>query len=108
VKLERFGAAFLEVLTGAAPAPAHPARRRLAGREEGALYDRLQAAQVALARGADGRAVYLACDATALRRIAETRPRDLGALERIAGVGPQKAERFGAAFLGILAGEAGG
>jgi len=31
VKLERFGAEFLAVLTGAAPAPLHPARMKLAG-----------------------------------------------------------------------------
>ena len=103
VKLERFGAAFLAVLTGAAPPPTHPARRALAGAPEGALYDRLAAVQVALARGADGRAKYLACTATTLRKIAETRPRDLASLEAIQGMGPHKTERFGDAFLAALA-----
>ena len=55
VKLARFGPKFLEVLTGEAPAPVHPARMRLAGEPAGGVFDRLQAAQVALARGA-GRA----------------------------------------------------
>jgi ATP-dependent DNA helicase RecQ len=31
-KLERYGAAFLAVISGEAAAPAHPARRKLAGR----------------------------------------------------------------------------
>jgi ATP-dependent DNA helicase RecQ len=103
VKLERFGATFLEVLTGAAPAPVHPARRALAGAPEAALYDRLHAAQIALARGADGRDTYLSCTATTLRKIAEARPRDLATLAAIQGMGPQKAERFGPAFLAALA-----
>jgi ATP-dependent DNA helicase RecQ len=102
VKLERFGPAFLAVLTGAAPPPVHPARRRLAGDPTAALFDRLQAAQVALARGADGLGKPLACTATTLARIAETRPASLDALERVQGMGPQKVERFGAAFLDIL------
>lgn len=107
-KLARYGAEFLEVLTGAAPEPPHPARMRLAGGEAGGVYDRLQAAQVALARGADGRGKYLSCTATTLAKIAEARPRDLAALERVQGMGPLKAERFGAAFLAALeAGEEG-
>ncbi|MBA3324501.1 MAG: DNA helicase RecQ [Rhodobacteraceae bacterium] len=107
VKLERFGAEFLAVLTGAAPDPLHPARLRLAGAPEGGVFDRLQAAQLALAHGADGRGKYLACAATTLAKIAETRPRDLGALERVPGMGPAKAERFGAAFLAALEGDDG-
>jgi ATP-dependent DNA helicase RecQ len=103
VKLERFGAEFLAALTGAAPDPVHPARLRLAGAPEGGLYDRLQAAQLALARGADGRDKYLSCSASTLARIAETRPRDRDALERVQGMGPQKAERFGDAFLAAIA-----
>ncbi len=102
VKLERFGPTFLEVLTGSAPPPLHPARLRLAGMASGGLFDRLQAAQVALARGADGLGKPLSCTATTLAKIAELRPRTLEEFERIAGVGPQKAERFGPAFLEIL------
>jgi len=102
-KLERYGAAFLEILTGAPAAPAHPARMKLAGRPGGAAFDRLQAAQAALARGPDGRGKYLSCTASTLAKIAEARPRDLAALERIQGMGPQKAERFGRAFLAALA-----
>ena len=101
-KLERFGPAFLAVITGEAPAPVHPARLRLAGAPEGPLFDRLQAAQVALARGADGRAKHLSCTHTTLARIAADRPASLEALERIQGMGPLKTARFGAAFLDIL------
>jgi ATP-dependent DNA helicase RecQ len=65
-KLERFGRDFLEVLTGDTPPPVHPARRKIAGEAAGPLFDRLQAAQVALARGPDGRDKYLTCNQTTL------------------------------------------
>ncbi|MBP7240623.1 DNA helicase RecQ [Amaricoccus sp.] len=102
VKLARYGVEFLAVLTGEVPAPSHPARIRLAANGGGSLYDRLHAAQVALARGPDGLGKPLNCTATTLAKIAEARPRDLAALGRIQGMGPQKVERFGAAFLAIL------
>jgi ATP-dependent DNA helicase RecQ len=102
VKLERFGTDFLAVLTGTAPPAVHPARLRVAGQPEGALIDRLQAAQVALSRGAGGLDKPLNCTTATLAKIAELRPRSLSELERIAGMGPQKAERFGEAFLAIL------
>ena len=47
VKLKRYAAPFLEVINGAAE-DVHPARRKLAGRDAGELFDRLQAAQVRL------------------------------------------------------------
>ncbi|VDC27277.1 DNA helicase RecQ [Pseudogemmobacter humi] len=103
-KLESYGLAFLDVIAGAAEAP-HPARMALAGRSEGAVFDRLSAAQLRLARGPDGTGKHLSCTATTLRQIAERRPRTLAELERIQGMGPQKAERFGTAFLAILHGE---
>ena len=102
VKLARFGPKFLEVLTGEAPAPVHPARMRLAGEPAGGVFDRLQAAQVALARGEDGLAKYLSCTSRTLALIAEERPGSLDALERVQGMGPLKTERFGEAFLAIL------
>ena len=100
-KLESFGAAFLEVIAGA-PEPMHPQRLRLAGREEGALFDRLQDVQLQLARGEDGTGKYLSCTHATLRAIAERRPATLEELERIQGMGSQKTERFGAAFLAVL------
>jgi ATP-dependent DNA helicase RecQ len=102
VKLERFGPTFLEVLTGTATEPFHPARRRLAGQDAADVFDRLQATQVALARGADGLGKPLNCTASTLAKIAEARPATLGELEAIQGMGPQKTERFGPAFLAIL------
>ena len=102
-KLESFGAAFLEVITGAAPETMHPARRRLAGRDAGALYDRLAAAQLRLARGEDGIGKLMSLSPSTLRRIAEARPSTLADLDRVGDLGPQKLDRFGAAFLEILA-----
>ncbi len=105
-KLESYGAAFLEVIAGAgAAAPVHPARMKLAGRPEGALFDQLAEAQLALARGADGQERYLSCTQTTLRQIAEQKPKSLEGLERISGMGAQKVERFGAAFLALIAAE---
>ncbi|MDR5652750.1 DNA helicase RecQ [Ruixingdingia sedimenti] len=101
-KLESYGAAFLEVITGADVPAVHPARMRLAGRPAGALLDRLVQIQTDLARGADGTGKYLGCTTATLTRIAETRPATLADLERIGGMGPQKTERFGAAFLAAL------
>jgi ATP-dependent DNA helicase RecQ len=99
-KLETYGKSFLEVILGAAPPPMHPRRQKLAGREEGTVFDRLQAAQAGLLRGRDGREKPLSLNASALARIAAMRPRDMAGIERI--VGPRAAERFGAAFLEIL------
>jgi ATP-dependent DNA helicase RecQ len=102
-KLERYGAAFLEVITGAAE-PMHPTRRKLAGRPEGALYDRLAEVSRSLARGECGTLRPLSCTNSTLRQIAERRPTTLDALERLPGMGPQKTERFGTAFLDVLHG----
>ncbi|MFB9150670.1 DNA helicase RecQ [Roseovarius ramblicola] len=100
-KLERYGAAFLEVIHGAAEA-VHPTRRKLAGRAAGEVYDRLIEVSRDLARGDCGTLRPLSCTHSTLRQIAERRPSTLDALERLPGMGPQKAERFGAAFLDVL------
>jgi ATP-dependent DNA helicase RecQ len=57
-KLESYGAAFLEVITGAAET-LHPARMRLAGAPEGAVFDRLAEVQLALAGVRMGRQIPL-------------------------------------------------
>ena len=98
-KLQSYGAAFLAVITGAAVAPLHPARRRLAGRDAGQLFDRLAELQVELSRGDGGTGKYLTCTQATLRQIAEQRPSTLSDLARLAEMGEQKIERFGAAFL---------
>jgi ATP-dependent DNA helicase RecQ len=99
-KLERYGPDFLAVITGEAAAPAHPARRRLAGRQAGALYDRLLEEQARLQRGASGTEKPLSCSASQLAKLAELRPRDAGTLAAI--LGEKRAERFGSAFLEVL------
>ncbi|PIE06868.1 MAG: DNA helicase RecQ [Rhodobacterales bacterium] len=105
-KLETYGRVFLEVIAGAGVAEVHPARRKLAGREAGPLYDRLQAAAIELARGADGTAKPLSLSASALRHVAERRPGSEAELARLPGMDEARARRFGPAFLDILAEEA--
>ena len=100
-KLESYGSAFLEVITGAAEG-LHPARMKLVGRPEGALFDRLAEVQLQLARGEDGTGKYLTCTHSTLRAIAERRPSTLGQLQAIQGMGELKVERFGEAFLAVL------
>ncbi len=100
-KLESFGAAFLEVINGAAEI-LHPQRMRLAGRPAGQVFDRLADAQLALSRGEDGTGKFLSVTHSTLRLIAERRPASLSDLERIQGMGEQKVERFGQAFLDVL------
>ena len=100
-KLESYGAAFLSVITGATET-LHPARMRLAGRAAGDLFDRLAETQLQLLRGEDGTGKYLICTHSTLRQIAERRPSTLGELSAIQGMGDQKTERFGPAFLQVL------
>jgi len=101
-KLARYGGIFLAVVTGHAPAPMHPARRALAGRDAGEIFDRLMEAQQRLARGEDGTGKPLSCTHTTLRRIAEARPTTHADLARIGGLGEHKLDRFADAFLAIL------
>ena len=98
-KLEKYGEDFLSVITGEAEA-LHPSRRKLAGRAEGSLYDRLLEVQADLARGPDGIDKPLSCSASLLAKVAQTKPRDESSLKRI--LGDKKADRFGAAFLDVL------
>ena len=96
-KLENFGATFLEVIRGDAPDAQHPARRKLAGRETGTMYDRLVTVQAELARGEDGTHKPLSCSASLLAKIAELRPTRSDTLTKL--LGERRAERFGDAFL---------
>jgi len=98
-KLERYGAMFLEVITGAVEA-LHPMRRKLAGRAAGSVYDRLLEAQAELARGTDGIDKPLSCSAAQLAKVAQLRPGDETGLRRV--LGDRRADRFGAAFLDVL------
>ncbi|KIT17677.1 DNA helicase RecQ [Jannaschia aquimarina] len=98
-KLDRYGAAFLTVITGEAPAPVHPARAKLAGRDAGETYDRLLTAQADLIRGEDGTGKPLSCSSALLAKVAKCPP-DRAALGRV--LGDRYDERFGAAFLEVL------
>lgn len=100
-KLESYGALFLQIIAGEVP-QVHPARRSLAGREAGALYDALIAAQRDLARGEDGCGRFLDCSGSTIRRIAEARPTDRAALARASGMTEAKLDRFADAFLGAI------
>ena len=103
-KLESYGEAFLQVISGEEPVRMHPARRGLAGREAAAIHDRLAEVQLDLARGEDGTGKPLSCSQSTLRQIAEQRPSTLAELARIPGMGDHKVDRFGAAFLAVIAG----
>jgi len=91
-KLESYGEEFLRVVAGEV-APVHPARRALAGRASGELYDRLAETQSRLGRGEDGTGKPLSVSTSLLRRIAEDRPRDLARY-----LDAPRLERFGEAF----------
>ena len=101
-KLESYGKAFLAVITGEAAQSMHPARRKLAGRDAGQVYDRLAEVQVRLQKGEMGTGKPLSLSSGALRKIAEARPSTLSDLDRVGDLGPQKIERFGEAFLEVL------
>ncbi len=98
-KLERYGDTFLEVIAGAVET-VHPARRKLAGRDQGEIYDRLLEVQSQLSRGPDGIDKPLTCSASQLAKVAQLRPGDQRGLEQV--LGDRRHERFGAAFLDVL------
>ncbi len=100
-KLERYGRVFLEVITGEAEAAPHPARRKLAGRAAGDVYDRLLAVQAQLSRGEDGTGKPMSCSASLLAKIAALGPDASDQIERL--LGTRLSERFGMAFARVLA-----
>jgi len=99
VKLERYGKAFLQVINDEF-LEQHPSRRRLAGKDAGKIFDKLQAIQLELMHGPHGHDKPLVCSASILVKLASSKPRAMEALERL--LGKQKTERFGVAFLKIL------
>ncbi len=88
------------MITGAAEG-LHPARMKLAGRPEGALFDRLAEVQLALARGEDGTGKYLTCTHSTLRASWSGGPRPWRNWPDFRD-GEAKIERFGEAFLAVL------
>ncbi|MDO6592012.1 DNA helicase RecQ [Loktanella sp. D2R18] len=99
-KLESYGRDFLEVIAGEVE-PIHPARRKLAGRGEGEVYDRLLEVQADLTRGPHGVDKPMSCTAAILAKVAQMRGADARHLEQI--IGERHAERFGDAFLEVIA-----
>ncbi|MGR3700234.1 MAG: DNA helicase RecQ, partial [Roseovarius sp.] len=83
-KLERYGAEFLEVITGAS-ATVHPTRRKLAGSTAGEVYDRLMQVQADLSRGETGIERPLSCSAALLAKVASQRPRTAQEMQRLLG-----------------------
>lgn len=100
-KLESYGREFLEVIAGAAE-DIHPMRRKLAGRDEGAVYDRLLEVQATLSRGPHGSDKPMSCSASMIAKVAQLRSADIDNLTRV--IGDKYAERFGDAFLEVLEG----
>ncbi|MBL4767721.1 MAG: DNA helicase RecQ [Rhodobacteraceae bacterium] len=98
-KLERYGAMFLEIINGAVEM-VHPARRKLAGRGAGNVFDQLLEVQGSLSRSEAGVEKPLSCSASQLARVAQMRPGDTRGIESV--LGERRAERFGAAFLDVL------
>ncbi len=71
-----------------------------------ALFEALRRHRLAVAR-AEGMAPFIVASDRTLRDIAMLRPRTLAELQEAHGVGPNKAERYGAGFLRIIAEETG-
>ena len=99
-KLERYGQTFLTVIRGDAPPEEHPARRKLAGRPAGDVYDNLLAAQARLARGEDGTGKPMSCSASLLAKVAALGPNGCDKIEQV--LGERLAGRFATAFTKIL------
>ena len=99
-KLDSYGAEFLRVIAGDQP-QMHPHRRALAGRPEGALFDRLIEVQARLMRGEDGTEKPLSCSTAQLRRVAESRAASPADLAR--HLDQPRIDRFGQAFLDEIA-----
>ncbi|WP_373634801.1 DNA helicase RecQ [Yoonia sp. SS1-5] len=98
-KLESYGRAFLEVIAGAVD-DIHPARRKLAGRNEAQIYDKLLEAQARLSRGPHGADKPMSCSASLIAKVARLPATDIDHLSRL--LGDKYAERFGEAFLEVL------
>ncbi len=99
-KLDRFGDIFLQVIIGEKPPELHPKRRKLAGKSDGELYDRLLGIQNELQHGDAGTAKPLSCSASLLAKVVAAKPREQASLDRL--LGDRRAERFSRAFLEVL------
>ena len=98
-KLDSYGSAFLQIITGDEK-PMHPQRRRLAGREAGTTYDQLMQVQAELTHGTRGLDKPLSCSASLVAKVAALHSPNPNALLEI--LGERRAERFASAFLDVL------
>ena len=98
-KLDSYGSAFLQIITGDEK-PMHPQRRRLAGREAGTTYDQLMQVQAELTHGTTGLDKPLSCSASLVAKVAALHSPNPNALLEI--LGERRAERFASAFLDVL------
>jgi hypothetical protein len=82
-----------------------PAAKALVSEDAAPLLSALKAKRRALAE-AQGVPAYVIFTDRTLIEMAETRPHTLDEFARIGGVGAAKLERYGAAFLAVISGEA--
>ena len=101
-KIEKYGVSFLEVIRGGAVETPHPAEMRAVKSGRGGVLDALKAAQADLVHGPQGIDKYMVCSKSVLETLARAAPRDLDAMARLPGMGPERVERFGRAFLRVL------
>ncbi|MEX0759399.1 MAG: RQC domain-containing protein, partial [Tistlia sp.] len=78
------------------------ALRQALAPEQAEVFERLRALRTELAR-AQGVPPYIVFQDNTLVAMAQARPRDLGGLSQIPGVGASKLERYGPRFLEVLA-----
>ncbi len=103
LKLTPKGRAVLkgEAYMGTPPAAEHAVRQAIARDYDVALFERLRAARLELAREADVPPYVIFHDA-ALREMAIYYPQSLESLAQMQGVGAIKLERYGETFLAII------
>jgi DNA helicase-2/ATP-dependent DNA helicase PcrA len=96
-------------LDGLAPGSGQPAKRSAKAKrpelegDDAALFEELRAWRKATSEE-EAVPAYVVFPDTTLVAIAESRPRSLAALSGLAGVGPRKLERYGAAVLTVVGG----
>ena len=99
------GEASVELRRDAMRTPDRPVVRALVSDEDAPLLSALKAKRRALAE-AQGWPPYMIFNDKTLIEMAETRPATLDDMARIGGVGATKLERYGSAFLDVIAGGA--
>ncbi len=97
-RLAKYGQEILTAL-GITPTPTNRARRNLALRGKGQLFETLQALALQLRHGENGTEKPMDCPNALLKRIAESEPRDHNSLAKIRGMNEERLARFGDAFL---------